>query len=115
MPENYQFGASFVNDLQQTSVRASFLIVTQPTTDPTEFVTFQTDCFDNQQLFLAKFCRKKSVLRQKLRRYQAYLKKSILQLPAALHWGAGRAKAKLPKFIELSDCQSRLYANKKMI
>ena len=44
-PKNYQFGASFVNDLQQTSVRASFLIVTQPTTDPTEFVTFQTDCF----------------------------------------------------------------------
>ena len=111
MPENYQFGASFVNDLQQTSVRASFLIVTQPTTDPTEFVTFQTDCFDNQQLFLAKFCRKKSVLRQKLRRYQAYLKMSILLLPAAL----GRAVAKLPKFIELSDCQSRLYANKKMI
>ena len=67
MPENYQFGASFVNDLQQTSVRASFLIVTQPTTDPTEFVTFQTDCFDNQQLFLAKFCRKKSVLRKKIK------------------------------------------------
>ena len=109
MPENYQFGASFVNDLQQTSVRASFLIVTQPTTDPTEFVTFQTDCFDNQQLFLAKFCRKKSVPRQKLRRYQAYLKKSILQLPAAL----GRAKAKLPEFIEISDCLTRLYANKR--
>ena len=36
-------------------------------------------------------------------------KKSILQLPAAL----GRAMAKLPKFIELSDCQSRLYANHK--
>lgn len=25
MPENYRFGAIFVNDLQQTSIRASFL------------------------------------------------------------------------------------------
>ena len=70
---------------------------------------FRLTVFENQQLFLAKFCRKKSVPRQKLRRYQAYLKKSILQLPAAL----GRAKAKLPEFIEISDCLTRLYANKR--
>jgi hypothetical protein len=37
------------------------------------------------------------------------LKKRILQLPAAL----GRAMAKLNKFLELSDSQSRLYANNK--
>ena len=101
------YGAPLARSHPLSSAKGAWGSLTQPTTDPTEFVTFQTDCFDNQQLFLAKFCRKKSVLRQKLRRYQAYLKMSILLLPAAL----GRAVAKLPKFIELSDCQSGLYAN----
>ena len=32
-PKNYQFGASFVNDLQQTSVRASFLRLTKKLPD----------------------------------------------------------------------------------
>ena len=32
-PKNYQFGASFVNDLQQTSVRASFLRQTKKIPD----------------------------------------------------------------------------------
>ena len=33
MPENYRFGASFVNDLQQTSIRASFLRQTKKLPD----------------------------------------------------------------------------------